>query len=170
MKVVYKASHHKERAKAFFAFHLSCRNKIKYVYYGMALILLVAGILLYMKRSQSGGIILVSGSVFTLILRPILIDKMAKRSAEQVSSLIPESHIIFTETDITYLQDTLTIHYEWDKLIHVAETLNYYFFYVKENGALMIVKDVLSFQESKDLKALIQNKIIDGRYKKYKRK
>ena len=168
MKVIYKSSYNQDRAKDFFKFHLIKRSKMKYVYFTLSFLLLLIGIIVFVNHYISLGVVLISSSVFVVVIRPIQANISIKKTIENISTSKSDYYLIFTMDKISYTLDTLSIDYDWDKLIEVAETINYYYFYIKQNSALIVSKSVLGYKESKVLKELIVRKINDKRYKKYK--
>lgn len=170
MKVIYKSSSNEERTRDFFNFHLLIKKKTKYIYYALSLSLLLISILLIVFKTFDIGIILLFSSIFIILIRPVQVKYLINRTIKNISISNFEYTIIFTDQRIDYDLFGRVKSFSWDCLDEVSETQNYYYFYIKKDSALIVSKSNLEYNSKKILMDLINFKITDNRYKRYKHK
>lgn len=162
-----KFSYTKEALTDFFSFHLKRKDKIRWIYFGIAMAFMVAGILLtFVFKKEIMGIIIIIASMIMLLLFSHRARLAASKTANSRYKRDPQK-IIFTEERVEQHLETKILVYRWDLIKEVDETPKYIYFYISKVSAIIVNKDCLSEQEYKDLIELVKSK--KKKYYKYSR-
>lgn len=165
MIVKTKFSYDEEALVAFFTFHLKRKDRIKWVYYGIALIFFIAGIILSFCFDQMTlGILIFISSTIMILVYPLRAKNAAKKTANSRYKR-PAQEIIFTDERIEQHLEKQILVYKWDLIHEVDETNNYMYFYISKNSALIVSKDCITNTEYNSLVELVKQKNL--KYYKY---
>lgn len=170
MKVNYKASFTESRAKDFFKFHLFYKNKSKFFYYSFSLLCIILSIVLFITRQNIVFASLVLASAFIIFgIRPIQINHIIKKTLKNQSFIDRNYSLkIYDDKIEYYTHDDYLVNYKWSDILYVYELRNYWYLYISENGALIIVKDLVDYEKRMELKNFIGSYFIPKKlYKKY---
>ena len=142
----------------FFTFHLKRKDKIKWIYYIISAIFMLAGVIVaFVFKQEVFGFILLVASTIMFMVFPSQAKRAAKRTANSRYKKAPQD-IIFSEERIEQHLEKKILVYNWDLVLDVNETKKYIYFYISKQGALIVSKDCLSESEYKGLVDLIKSK------------
>jgi hypothetical protein len=142
--------------KDFFKFHLTTKEKTKYIYYLSSLVFIGLGALLvFVLKERFLGLLLIVLAILLILLFPYQLNRTLNK---QVHSRYKRPKQIITFSDEKIIQDLedKTVEYFWDGIIEVNETKNYLYLYVSKSSALIVNKRTLDEAILKDLIALIK--------------
>ena len=144
----------------FFSFHLKRKDKIRWIYYAIALVFFILGIVVAFafKKQFMGLIILVSSTIMFMVF-PSQAKRAAKRTSNSRYKRAPQN-IIFYEDKIEQHLEKQILVYNWSLVKDVHETKKYIYFYVSKNGALIVSKDTITNSEYTELINLVKSKQI----------
>lgn len=153
---------------SFFTFHLKRKDKIRWIYYIIAMIFFIVGIFVafIVKQEFFGLLILVTSTIMFMIF-PSQAKRAAKRTANSRYKRDPQQ-IVFTESRIEQHLEKKIMAYNWNLVLEVNETKKYIYFYVSKQSAIIVDKECLTELEYNQLIELIKNK--NKKYYVYKEK
>ena len=128
----------------FFAFHLKRKDKIRWIYYGITVLFFIIGIiaLLVFKKYFLGLLIFISCIVMFMSF-PSRAKRAAKKTCNSRYKRNPQD-IIFYEDKIEQHTDRQILVYKWDLVLDVHETIEYMYFYISKQGALIVDKNSIN--------------------------
>lgn len=140
----------------FFSFHLKRKDKIRWVYYGIAILFFVAGVIsvLIFQKYFLGLLIFISSTIM-FMLYPSRAKLAAKKTTNSRYKRNPQE-IIFYENKIEQHTDKQIFVYSWDLVIDVHETPKYIYFYISKQGAIIVNKETITENEYNMLIELIK--------------
>lgn len=143
---------------AFFTFHLKRKDKIRWIYYILASLFMIAGVIVaFVFKNQFFGFVILVASTIMFLVFPSQAKRAAKRTANSRYKREPQD-IIFTEERIEQHLDKQILVYKWDLVQEVDETNKYIYFYVSNTGAIIVDKDCITESEYKELIDLVKSK------------
>lgn len=143
---------------AFFTFHLKRKDKIRWIYYLIASIFFIFGIIVaFVLDKQIFGLLILVASTIMFMVFPSQAKRAAKRTANARFKREPQD-IIFTNERIEQHLEKKVMVYKWDLVIEVNETKQYIYFYVSNQGALIVNKDCITEKEYNALIDLVKEK------------
>lgn len=142
------------------------RKRYRLLYFLRVIILYGAVALLYVLATRSSliwldiSVFLITGLTY-LILIPFFIKRSVKRRVSSILSkkenqhVLDESEIILSETGIVD-RDTLSeSRYDWDAIVHYAETSDSFYLYTNSYHAIVIpkraIRDAAELKETERL-------------------
>ena len=115
-------SYDEEALIAFFTFHLKRKDKIRWIYYLIAFIFFVFGILVaFLLDKQIFGLLILISSTIMFMVFPSQAKRAAKKTANSRFKRDPQD-IIFTEQRIEQHLDKKILAYNWNLVQEVNET------------------------------------------------
>ncbi len=172
MKITYRASFTENRAKDFFKFHLYTKNKSKYFYYSFSVICILLSVVLFLTIQN----ILVSSLIFASAIlifgvRPIQVNHIIKKTLKNQDFIGKEYSLNILDKKIEYYtHENYLINYKCTDILFVYELRNYWYFYISEHGAIIIVKDLVDNDKRKELREFIEEYFVPKKlFKKYKK-
>lgn len=152
---------------SFFTFHLKRKDKIRWVYYGIACVFYVIGALatLVFQEHVLGLLILVATTIMLLSFSGRA-RRAAKKTAKSRYKRDPQD-IIFTDEKIEQHIDNKIYVYKWNLVSEVNETDLYMYFYISKTSAIIVSKDCITETEYNQLVELVKSK--NKKYIKYSR-
>ncbi len=147
-----------EAISAFFTFHLKRKDKIRWIYYSLAIIFFITGIIVaFGLKKEFFGLIMLIASTIMFMIFPSQAKRAAKRTANARYKRDPQN-IIFTEQRIEQHLDKKILVYNWDLVLEVNETKEYIYFYISKQSAIIVTKDTLTQDEYNQLIDLVKQK------------
>ena len=114
----------------FFTFHLKRKDKIKWIYYIISAIFMLAGVIVaFVFKQEVFGFILLVASTIMFMVFPSQAKRAAKRTANSRYKKAPQD-IIFSEERIEQHLEKKILVYNWDLVLDVNETKKYIYFYI----------------------------------------
>jgi len=145
---------------AFFTFHLKRKDKIRWIYYLIALIFFILGIVVaFALNKKIFGLLILVASTIMFMVFPSQAKRAAKRTANARYKREPQD-IIFSEQRIEQHLEKKILAYNWDLVQEANETSKYIYFYISKQGAIIVDKDCLTESEYNQLIDLIKIKKI----------
>ena len=140
----------------FFTFHLKRKDKIRWLYYAIALLFFIFGIIVtvFLKKVFFGLVVFVLSTIMFMIF-PSQAKRAAKKTANSRFKRDPQS-IIFYEDKIEQHLEKKILLYKWDLVKEVHETSKYIYFYISKTGALIVCKDTITNDEHNQLIELVK--------------
>ncbi len=127
--------------------------------------------LLYIVASQP-HLLLVDVSVFIftgllyLLLVPLFIKRAVRRRVKDIlykkenQHVLDESEVVLSDTGITDSDSVSQSRYEWDAIVHYAETPESHYLYTNSYHAIVIPKRAISDDnEQKELQRLLNSRL-----------
>lgn len=149
----------------FFSFHLQRKDKMRWIYYGISLVFLIAGILVaFVFKKYFFGLLIMVAAISMFLLFPLQAKRAAKKTSKSRYKRIPQE-IIFTEERIEQHLDTKILVYKWSLVKEVDETKEYIYFYISKVSAIIVIKETLNPEEYQSLMEVVKEKNI--KYYKY---
>ena len=141
----------------FFSFHLKRKDKIRWIYYAIALVFFILGIIVAFafKKQFMGLIILISSTIMFMVF-PSQAKRAAKRTSSSRYKRAPQNIIFYDDKIEQHLEKQILV-YNWSLVSDVHETKKYIYFYVSKNGALIVSKDTITNSEYTELVNLIKS-------------
>lgn len=142
--------------KDFFKFHLTTKEKTKYIYYLSSFVFMGLGALfVFVLRDRVLGFLLMVLAILLILLFPFQLNRTLNK---QVHSRYkrPKQTITFSDEKIVQDLGTRTLEYLWNSILEVNETKKYLYLYVSKSSALIVNKTTLDESVLKDLVALIK--------------
>lgn len=170
MKIIYHASFTESRAKDFFRFHLFTKNNSKFLYYGFSLLCILLSIVLFVTKQN---IVIASLVLFASILifgvRPVQINHIIKKTLKNQDFVGKKYSLKILDSKIEYYNhDDFLVNYKWTDILYVYELRNYWYFYISQHGAIIIVKELVDYENRLELKAFIEKNFVPKKlFKKY---
>ena len=147
-----------EALVAFFTFHLKRKDKIRWIYYLIASIFFIFGIIVaFVINKQIFGLLILVASTIMFMVFPSQAKRAAKRTANARYKREPQDIIFTTERIEQHLEKKVMV-YKWDLVKEVNETKKYIYFYISDQGALIVNKDCVTEQEYNELITLVKQK------------
>lgn len=163
-QIIARLTHGEQRTRDFFKFHLLKISSIRYGYYILSLVLFIVSIVLFFKMDYGSSLFFLFASLMVFVIKIAVTNIMVGRIVKKVEFPIVSYQLIFTDNEITYVDENQKKAYNWNKVIYIYEVEKYIYFYITKNSALILNKYVLD-EEKRN--ALIE--IIKGNNVKYKR-
>lgn len=143
---------------AFFTFHLKRKDRIRWIYYLIASIFFILGIIVaFVINKQIFGLLILVASTIMFMVFPSQAKRAAKRTANARYKRAPQD-IIFTDERIEQHLEKKIMAYNWSLVTEVNETKKYIYFYVSKQGALIVDKDCITDKEYEELINIIKQK------------
>jgi hypothetical protein len=143
---------------AFFTFHLKRKDKIRWIYYLIASLFFIFGIIVaFVFNKQIFGLLILVASTIMFMVFPSQAKRAAKRTANARFKREPHD-IIFTNERIEQHLEKKILAYNWDLVKEVYETKKYIYFYISNQGALIVNKDCITETEYLQLIELVKQK------------
>ncbi len=147
-----------EALVAFFTFHLKRKDKIRWIYYLIASIFFIFGIIVaFVINKQIFGLLILVASTIMFMVFPSQAKRAAKRTANARYKREPQDIIFTTERIEQHLEKKVMV-YKWDLVKEVNETKKYIYFYISDQGALIVNKDCVTEKEYNELITLVKQK------------
>lgn len=127
--------------------------------------------MLLTKQSLVVAILAFLAAVLVFGVRPIQINHIIKKTLKNQDFINKQYSLKILDEGIEYYtHEDYLINYKWADILFVYELRNYWYFYISEHGAIIIVKDLLDFEKRKELKDFINDFFVPRKkYKKYKK-
>lgn len=140
----------------FFTFHLKRKDKIRWIYYAIAILFYIFGVVvtLFFKKLLFGLIIFILATIMLMVF-PSQAKRAAKRTANSRFKRDPQQ-IIFYEDKIEQHLEKKILLYKWDLVKEVHETNKYIYFYISKTGAIIVCKDTITNDEYNQLIELVK--------------
>lgn len=165
MKIEYKDQFSEDRVRSFFRFHLLKRSYSKYIYFPIAITLIVLGILMIFVEPTIASLILTAG-IMTLIIRVISINSTVNSIFKKQERSTYNYTLLFSEEGISYTNDyNYTYDYKWSDVLIVCETKDYLYYYISKETALVVNKPSMMKVDRDNLLLITSQKA--SKYKKY---
>ncbi len=150
----------------FFTFHLKRKDRIRWIYYAIAIFFFIFGIIVtfFFNKIFFGLIIFVLATIMFMIF-PSQAKRAAKKTANSRFKRDPQE-IIFYEDKIEQHLEKKILLYRWNLVKEVHETSKYIYFYISKTGALIVCKDTITNEEYEKLIEFIKKH--DKKYFIYK--
>ena len=143
---------------AFFTFHLKRKDKIRWIYYIIASLFFIFGIIVaFVINKQIFGLLILVASTIMFMVFPSQAKRAAKKTANARFKRDPQD-IIFTSERIEQHLEKKILAYNWDLVKEVNETKKYIYFYISNQGALIVNKDCITESEYNQLIDLVKQK------------
>ena len=126
--------------RSYFEFQLLKKSKIRYLYYGTAVMFAIGAIILLVGKTNYwlgiilGGIALILPFLFPLQVKGIVRKQTLDRYER------PNQLITFSKKSIVQMIDGNPHAYEWDEIKEVNETSKYIYLQLTQFGALILSK------------------------------
>ena len=172
MKINYQASFTENRAKDFFKFHLFTKNKSKYFYYSFSIICIILSVVLFLTNQNIVVVSLIFVSAFVIFgVRPIQVNHIIKKTLKNQNFIDKKYSLKILDKGIEYYtQDDYLINYKWEDILFVYELKNYWYFYISEHGAIIVVKELVDYEKRQELRQFIESYFIPKKlFKKIKK-
>ena len=140
----------------FFTFHLKRKDKIRWIYYAIAILFYIFGVIvtLFFNKLLFGLIIFILATIMFMVF-PSQAKRAAKRTANSRFKRDPQQ-IIFYEDKIEQHLEKKILLYKWDLVKEVHETNKYIYFYISKTGAIIVCKDTITNDEYNQLIELVK--------------
>lgn len=165
-QIIARLTHGEQRTRDFFKFHLFKISSIRYGYYILSLTLFIVSIVLFLKMNYGSSLFFLFASLMVFVIKIAVTNIMVGRIVKRVDFPVVSYQLIFTDNEITYLDENQKKAYNWDKLIYIYEVKNYMYFYISKNSALILNKYVLDEEKRNELMDIIKSNNV--KYKKVK--
>ena len=153
-----KFTYSDEALIAFFTFHLKRKDKIRWIYYILASLFMIAGVVVaFVFNNKVFGFIMLVSSTIMFMVFPSQAKRAAKRTANSRYKREPQD-IIFTDERIEQHLEKQILVYKWDLVQEVDETNKYIYFYISKTGAIIVDKDCITKSEYHSLIELVKSK------------
>ena len=140
----------------FFTFHIKRKDKIRWIYYLIASLFFIFGIIVaFAMNKQIFGLIILVASTIMFMVFPSQAKRAAKRTANSRYKKAPQD-IIFSEERIEQHLEKKILLYKWDLVKEVHETNKYIYFYISKTGAIIVCKDTITNDEYNQLIELVK--------------
>lgn len=148
MPIVVKSTLDEQKVKDFFRYHLLKKGFGKYIFYALTGLFWAAGVIVYLWKSRMDLLIvfIVTGTA-VFLSRYISVGIAIKKSLKNFRFSTIAYALTFSEKEITYQDQDARKSYPWDKILSVAETRRYFYFYIGSNTALTMMKAALSREQ-----------------------
>lgn len=137
VEVVYT----KKELRSYFEFQLLAKSKVRYLYYGTAILFAIGAIILILgKENLWLGVILGILALILPILFPLQVKGIVRK--QDLSQYERTSQLLtFSQTSIEHTIDGKIHTYGWDEIKEVNETRKYVYLQLTQFGALIVSKD-----------------------------
>ena len=168
VEIIAKSTHSEKRTRDFFKFHLVKVNPSRYVYFGIAIILLIIALVLALLNNYGGSLFFLFIAIMILIIKVVTTNMLVNRIVKKVVFPSKNYKLIFNENQIIHSTEAIKKTYKWNDFLIIYEVYSYIFFYLTKNQALLLSKYILSEDERTALKEMILNSKVKYKFIKFK--
>lgn len=168
VEIIAKSTHSEKRTRDFFKFHLLKVSPIRYVYYGIAIVLFVMSVVFYFMMKYGSSLFFLFCSLMVLLIKKVTTNMFVNKIVRKIVYPSLNYNLVFNENELIYSYDVVKKVYKWDEFKIIYEVDNYIFFYLEKNKAMILSKYILDEESRIKLKEIIINSKVIYKNKKFK--
>lgn len=170
MNITVSTGFSKPRIETFYKFHMMKMDKMRYLFYGGIIALLIITILfstVFENYKNSVTIVVMSilGNLILIGTRPYRIYVGFKKAIKQTPPSDKTYTVTFNDEGVSYKMDYQEELYKWESVLTIREIIDVFYVYVSDTKAIIVPKYLIEREEREKLVEFFKGKTL---FKKHK--